>query len=68
MMTKEEKQEYNRAYRARPGMKEKLNNYYRIYRQLNKEVIQKSNSERYYKRKLNRQMNDQSNEVPTTEQ
>ena len=53
-MTKEEKQEYNRAYRERPGMKEKLNNYYRIYRQLNKEVIQKSNSERYYKRKLNR--------------
>ena len=38
-------------------MKEKLNNYYRIYRQLNKEVIQKSNSERYYKRKLNRQNN-----------
>ena len=26
MMTKEEKQEYNRAYRERPGMKEKLNN------------------------------------------
>ena len=67
-MTKEEKQEYNRAYRARLGMKEKLNNYYRIYRQLNKEVIQKSNSERYYKRKLNRQNNDQSNEVPATEQ
>ena len=67
-MTKEEKQEYNRAYRERPVMKEKLNNYYRIYRQLNKEVIQKSNSERYYKRKLNRQNNDQSNEVPTPEQ
>ena len=39
-----------------------------IYPKLNKEVIQKSNSERYYKRKLNRQINDQSNEVPTTEQ
>jgi predicted patatin/cPLA2 family phospholipase len=67
-MTKEEKTEYNRAYRNRPGMKEKLNNYYRMYRMLNKEVIQKSNSERYYKRKLNKLNNDQSNEISTTEQ
>ena len=57
-MTKEEKQEYNRAYRERPGVKEKLNNYYRIYRQLNKEVIQKSNSERYYKRKRDRETDE----------
>jgi hypothetical protein len=67
-MTKEEKTEYNRAYRNRPGMKEKLNNYYRMYRMLNKEVIQKSNSERYYKRKLNKFNNDQSNEISATEQ
>jgi predicted patatin/cPLA2 family phospholipase len=67
-MTKEEKTEYNRAYRNRPGMKEKLNNYYRMYRMLNKEVIQKSNSERYYKRKLNKLNNDQSNEISATEQ
>jgi hypothetical protein len=67
-MTKEEKTEYNRAYRNRPGMKEKLNNYYRMYRMLNKEVIQKSNSERYYKRKLNKLKDDQSNEISATEQ
>jgi hypothetical protein len=67
-MTKEEKTEYNRAYRNRPGMREKLNNYYRMYRMLNKEVIQKSNSERYYKRKLNKLKDEQSNEISTTEQ
>jgi hypothetical protein len=67
-MTREENTAYHREYRQRPGIKEKLNQYYRLYRMLNRDDLQKSATERYHLRKLKKLNNDQSNEIPTTQQ
>lgn len=61
-MTSEEKKIYLKEYRSRPGMKEKLNEYHRIYYKLNQQRLQLQRSALYHKHKLMKQ-NERDNQL-----
>lgn len=57
-MTKEERTLYHKEWREKPGVQQRLNDYYRMYYRLNQEEIQRYRSNYYFKQKIKRLKND----------